>query len=297
MHFTSDKFRRNVHGALRDAGLREAMARGTANFVSGRRSAFRSTADLEELRERARAIKERTLARLDEYVEQFEAQVTARGGQVHFALEAEDACRIVAEIAARHGVRLVVKGKSMTSEEVNLNDFLAARGLEVLETDLGEFIIQLADEPPSHIIAPAIHKTKEQVARLFTGKLGMPPTDEIEAMCAFARSHLRQKFFQAGMGITGANLAVAETGTLVIVSNEGNIRYSSSLPKVHVAILGVEKIIPTLADLGVFLRLLPRSAGSRKMTSYASLISAPRRAHAVVCQSLWRTRGVCCGFP
>lgn len=165
----------------------------------------------------------------------------------------------------------------MMTEEIGLNQALERAGITPVETDLGEYIIQLAHEPPSHIIAPAIHKSKRQIAELFAEKLGIPPTDDIQELTAAARQTLREKFFGAGMGITGVNFAVAETGTIVLVENEGNIRFSTSLPPIHVAIMGIEKVIPRFADLAVFMRLLPRSATGQKMSAYVSFITGPRR--------------------
>ncbi|HEU0020883.1 MAG TPA: LutB/LldF family L-lactate oxidation iron-sulfur protein, partial [Dehalococcoidia bacterium] len=232
----------------------------------------------ERWREEARQIKEHTIDHLDYYLELLHDNVTRNGGQVHFARDAGQANAIVADLVQRKGVRIVTKGKSMVSEELSLNHVLEAIGTEVYETDLGEYIIQLADETPSHLVAPALHKTRAQVAQLFADKLGVPYTDDIEEMARIAREALRGKFLAADMGISGANFLIAETGTLVIITNEGNGRLCTSAPRIHVGITGMEKVIPSLHDLALFLRLLPRSATGQRLTSYVSMVSGPRRA-------------------
>lgn len=231
----------------------------------------------EALRERARQIKADALARLDEHLLQFEAHVIAAGGTVHWAATPEEARRYVAELGRARGVSKAVKSKSMVSEEVHLNQSLEAAGITSTETDLGEYIIQLAGERPSHIIAPALHKSRADVGRLFAERFAVPFTDDVEALTAEARRRLRREFFAAGMGISGANFLVAETGTIVIVENEGNARLCTSAPRMHVALAGIEKIVPRVADLAVLLRLLARSATGQPMTSYVSLITGPRR--------------------
>ena len=188
-----------------------------------------------------------------------------------------EANAIIAGLASSRGVKLVVKSKSMVSEEMGLNDALAGMGVEAVETDLGEYIIQLAEETPFHIIAPAMHKTRQDVSHLFAQKINRPNLEEIEEMAEAARGSLREKFLEADMGITGANFMVAETGTLVIVTNEGNGRLCTSAPRIHVALTGMEKVIPSLEDLAVFLRLLPRAATGQRITSYVSFISGPKR--------------------
>ncbi|HVB36949.1 MAG TPA: LutB/LldF family L-lactate oxidation iron-sulfur protein [Vicinamibacterales bacterium] len=223
------------------------------------------------------ADKAETLARLDHYAVEFERQVVARGGHVHWAATAEDARQHVLRIAAARGATRVVKSKSMVSEEVHLNTFLSRAGVTPIETDLGEYIIQLAGEAPSHIIAPALHKSRGDVARLFQEHLGLPYTEDVEQLTAEARRRLREEFCAAGLGVSGANFAVAETGTIVIVENEGNARLSTSVPRVHVALVGIEKLIPRVTDLAVFLTLLPRNATGQPMSSYVSFISGPRR--------------------
>ena len=227
-----------AHAAF-TAGARAALARPslgrlledvTVRLTERRAAAVAAVADWEALRERARAIKAATLARLDAHLEEFERQAAARGAEVHWAPTADDARRIVLDIAKAHGVRRVVKGKSMVSEEIHLNRALEAEGIAAVESDLGEFIVQLAGETPSHIIAPALHKSRGDVARLFAAKLGTPLTDDVEALTRAARQRLRAEFAAADMGTSGVNLAVAETGTIVVVENEGNIRLSTSMP-------------------------------------------------------------------
>jgi L-lactate dehydrogenase complex protein LldF len=249
-------------------------------FDGGRRQAIDEVTPevWETWREEARRIKAHTLDHLDFYLELLYEKVTKAGGQVHFAADAAEANAIIAHLAQTRKVRIAVKSKSMVSEELGLNPVLEALGVDVFETDLGEYIIQLAGETPSHLVAPALHKSKEDVARLFSQKLGLPLLDDIDAMARAAREALREKFLQADLGISGANFVVAETGTLVIITNEGNGRLCTSAPRIHIGITGMEKVIPSLQDLAVFLRLLPRSATGQRITSYVSLVSGPRRS-------------------
>ncbi len=263
--------------ALRDSFLQEALSIATTKFIDLRREAFAEFPEGEALRDQARAIKEATLQRLDHYLELLIDNVERRGGHVHYATSAEEARSIVLEIARRTGARLAVKSKSMATEEIHLNDALQAAGVTPVETDLGEYIIQLAHERPSHIIAPAIHKTKAQVAELFTRALGREAPPDPEVLTRIARAELREKFLQADLGISGANFGVAETGTIVLVTNEGNGRMVTSLPRVHVAVMGVEKVIPSMTDLAVFLAILAKSATGQKLSVYTSLVDGPRR--------------------
>jgi L-lactate dehydrogenase complex protein LldF len=264
--------------ALRDTFLQEALTIATTKFIGLRREAFAEFPDGEALRDRAREIKEATLQRLDHYLERLIDNVEGRGGQVHYATTADEARRIVLDIARRAGARMAVKSKSMATEEIHLNEALAAAGVTPVETDLGEYIIQLAHERPSHIIAPAIHKTKGQVAELFARELGRETEPDPEVLTRIARAELREKFLEADLGITGANFGVAETGTIVLVTNEGNGRMVTSLPRVHVAVMGVEKVIPSMSDLAVFLAILAKSATGQKLSVYTSLVDGPRRA-------------------
>jgi L-lactate dehydrogenase complex protein LldF len=196
---------------------------------------------------------------------------------VHWASDGAAACDIVREIAARNGVSKIVKSKSMVTEEIHLNRALAAAGMQVVETDLGEYIIQLAGEPPSHIIAPVVHKTREQIGRLFHEKLGVPYTDDTQQLAAIARRVLRQAFLEADMGISGVNFGVASTGSITLVTNEGNGRMVTSLPRIHVAVMGIERLVPTPADLALVLQLLARSASGQKISVYTSMLTGPRR--------------------
>ncbi|MCH8282535.1 MAG: lactate utilization protein, partial [Chloroflexi bacterium] len=265
--------------SILDPQIRRALERVGTGFDAARREAIADVTPevWEEWREHARQIKIHTLDHLDYYLDLLEQNVAKAGGQVHFAVDSAEANAIVSELVRSRNVRVVTKSKSMVSEELELNPVLEALGVDVYETDLGEYIIQLAGETPFHLVAPALHKSKEQVARLFTEKLGIPLLEDIDAMAAAARTALREKFMQADLGISGANFLVAETGTLVIITNEGNGRLCTSAPRMHIGITGMEKVIPSLQDLAVFLRLLPRSATGQAITSYVSMVSGPRR--------------------
>jgi L-lactate dehydrogenase complex protein LldF len=269
-------FRERTAGALGDPQLQEALTIATTKFIGLRREAFASFPHGDELRDRARAIKEATLQRLDHWVERLVTNVEHRGGHVHYATTAEEARDIVLDICRRTGARLAVKTKSMATEEIELNEALGRAGIVPVETDLGEYIIQLAHEKPSHIIAPAIHKTKGQVAALFSRELGRQVAADPEVLTRIARGQLRDKFLRADVGITGANFAVADTGTIVLVTNEGNGRMVTSLPRVHVALVGVDKVVPSLTDLMVFLSILARSATGQKLSVYTTLVQGPR---------------------
>jgi L-lactate dehydrogenase complex protein LldF len=277
-------FAARISAALDNPNLRIALDNNARRRLVGRDAAFRVLPDSEAVRDRGRAIRIDTLANLDTYLQQFEARVIEIGGQVHWAADAAEACAIVQRLvrqASRDGgkgaVPLVAKGKSMVSEEIGLNHALEHDGIEVVETDLGEFIVQLRGERPSHLIGPAVHLRREDVSELFQAKFGMPPTLDIEEMTAVARLELRRVFFNADVGISGVNFGVVETGTLALVTNEGNGRLVTGVPRVHIALMGIERLVPTLADLEVMLRLLPRSATSQKLTSYVSMINGPRR--------------------
>ena len=255
------------------------MQRATGRLLASRELGFGAFAGADAVRDRARAVRADVIAHLDRYLAQFADGVEARGGHVHWADTADDARRIVAEIAASRGVRHAVKSKSMISEELELNGVLEAAGVRVVETDLGEFVVQVAGEHPSHIIGPIIHKSKDDVAALFQQKLGATPTDvaDVPHMAAFARRLLRAEFLRADMGISGANFGVAQTGSLCIVTNEGNGRLTTTVPRVHVALMGIERLVPSFADLGLMLQLLARSATGQPLTVYTNIISGPRR--------------------
>lgn len=270
-------FRRQALIALEDVRLQGALDGATSRFSASRRQALAAHPDAEALRDHLKAIRQATLSRLGEHLERFEAQATAAGATVHWARDAAEACGLIVGIAQRHGAQLVTKSKSMATEEIGLNAALQAAGIRPVETDLGEWIIQLAEEPPYHIIAPAIHKTKEQVAELFRDYAGRPVPENILALTAEARRLLRQEFLTAGVGISGANLGVAETGSVVLVTNEGNGRMVTSLPPVHVAVMGIEKIAPTWDDAAAWLSLLARSATGQPLSIYTSIITGPAR--------------------
>jgi len=274
-------FSQRVQHALHDARLQTALSSASERFLVGREAAWAELDDVEDLRDRAQAIRRRTIAQLDTHLDRLADAVIRNGGAVHWAHDARDAARIITDLARESGVRRavnqVVKSKSMTSEEVQLNRALESAGIAVDETDLGEWIIQLAGETPSHIIAPAVHKTKEQVGELFRAETGRDFPDDIPVLTDVARQTLRERFLAADMGISGGNFAVAETGTVVIVTNEGNGRFTTGLPRIHVALIGIEKVVPTWEDMSVLLTLLPRSATGQRITSYVTCVSGPRR--------------------
>ena len=273
----TETFAENAKAALQDEQLRGALKHATTLFGKLRREAAASLSNWEELRSQARAIKDDVLLHLDKYLETFVANAEQRGAQVHWARDATEANTIITGLIVDRGARNVVKSKSMTTEEIHLNEALERAGMEVVETDLGEYIIQLAHETPSHIIAPAIHKTKRQVAELFTTELGMAPTDDVAQLTSTARTTLRERFAAADVGISGVNFGIVETGTIVIVENEGNIRLTTSLPRTHIAVMGIEKLLPRFADLDVFLKLLPRSGTGQALSTYQSFITGTKR--------------------
>ncbi len=269
-------FRQGAGAALSDPKI-QANLEGLYNgFHQARIDASDQTPDWEALQDKGRAIKAHTLDNLAYYLEMVERNVIASGGHIYFARDAEAASNYVVNLAKERGIELVIKGKSMVSEEMALNHRLEEEGIEPVETDLGEYIVQLAEETPFHIIAPAIHKSRGEVSELFAEKLNVPMYDNIEDLTREARDQLRQKFVDAGMGITGANFIVAETGTVTLVTNEGNGRMCTSMPKIHVAITGMEKVVPSIEDLGLFLRLLIRSATGQRISSYVTTVTGPR---------------------
>ena len=267
----------HIQPVLDDEKLQRNLRTTLANSLHSRQTAVDEVENWQELRSHARDVKRHTLEKLHDYLLQLEENVVAHGGRVIWAETAEEAASAVLEIARERGVRSVVKSKTMLGEEIEVNAALEGAGIETVETDLGEYIVQLCHEPPFHIVTPAFHKSKEEVAQLFVDHLGMEPTEDIAELTATARRALRQKFLDADLGISGVNFAVAETGTIVVIENEGNARLSTSLPKTHIALMGIEKVIPRASDLPVFLKLLTRSATGQRMTSYVNLISGPRR--------------------
>jgi L-lactate dehydrogenase complex protein LldF len=273
-------FRERVARALADAPLHVALDRATAELAARRDRAFASLAadhDQAALRAHARGGKLAAARALPEQLLAFEARLIENGVRVHWARDADEACAAVVSIARAAGCRRAVKGKSMATEEIELNAALVAAGIDVVESDLGEFVVQLDRDRPSHIILPILHRTREQVGATFARELGVPFTPDPAELCRIARARLRERFLAADLGITGANFGIVDTGTLCIVSNEGNVRLSSSLPRVHVALLGIDKLLPSLDHLDSALKLLARSATGQKSTVYVSLIEGPRR--------------------
>ena len=266
--------------AVVDDRLQLALQNATDRFALGRGLATMSV-NWEELREAARSIRAGIMSRLPEVLARLADNVEARGGHVFWAADAAEANEYVSDVAERTGTKLAVKSKSMASEEIHLNAALEAHGVEVVETDLGEWIIQLAGETPSHIIAPALHKTRHDVAELFSRIAGGDVSDVPAELCAFARERLREKFVRADLGITGVNFGVAETGTTITVTNEGNGRMVSSLPRTHVAIMGMERVVENWTQLDVLLALLTRAATGQPISVYVTAVTGPRRAPEV----------------
>ena len=260
------------------ASIPAAVQQATDRFVGGRAARVAELPQWEQLRQIGSDIRQHTIENMDVYLTQLEAKVIAAGGHVHWAETAEDANEIVLQIAKEHHVRTAVKSKSMATEEIGLNHALEQAGIQAIETDLGEYIIQLAGTGPSHIIVPAVHLKKEEIAEIFSDKLAIDaPADPIE-LTRIAREVLREKFLNAEMGISGGNFLIAETGTLVMVTNEGNGRMCTTMPDLHVAVVGIDKVIPDWESLTVFLKLLARSATGQKLSTYTQFITGPRRA-------------------
>lgn len=277
MKIAANQYPQEAARVLREAPqVRESVTGATLNFDNKRRQAY-AEVDAEAWRRWAEGVKNHLLMHLDKYLLQAEARLKQNGVRVHWAEEAHDAQRIVAEIARVGRVKKVVKAKTMVSEELGINPMLEAMGLEVLETDLGEYIIQLLHQPPSHIVGPAIHLNLEQIRQLFHQRFQTPPTASPEELAAVARKLLREGFLTADMGISGANFVVAETGTLALMENEGNIRLSTSAPRIHVALVGLEKLLPRFSDLAIFLQLTARAATGQRLGTFVSLIQGPRR--------------------
>lgn len=277
----ASEFKHRASQALHNSDLQRALAKAKGGFIDKRRAAVENLPEFTQLSQHGREIKEHTLQYLDFYLERFEQQVHAQGGQVHWASTSAQAREIILNLCQAVDARSITKGKSMISEEIDLNACLEAAGFTVVETDLGEYIIQLADEPPSHIIAPAVHKTREEISALFhqhhqqyglTKKL-----TEVPDLVNEARQVLRNKYLQADVGITGANFLIAETGATVIVTNEGNGDLTNCLPKVHIVTASIDKVVPTLEDMTVLLRLLGRSATGQTMSTYTTLTMGTKR--------------------
>ena len=264
-------------GAAVGSAAATATATGAKRLDDRRREAAGNFAAMETSRDEARRIRLHTLANLDRYLDDFAHAVTDAGGRVHWARDSDEANAIVVAIAREAAATRAVKAKSMATEEIELNHALAAAEIEVVETDLGEFIIQLAHERPSHIIAPVMHKTRQDIGELFEESLGTEYTDDPELLNALARAHLRHRFLEADIGISGVNFGVAESGSICLVTNEGNGRLTTTAPRVHVAVMGMERLVPSFRNLGVMLEVLARSATGQKLTSYTTVITGPRR--------------------
>jgi L-lactate dehydrogenase complex protein LldF len=293
-----------ARAALADSQLRTNLARATRTIREKRARVVAELADWEELRQAGADLKDATLLRLDEHLERLETSLTDRGAVVHWARDAAEACAVVGDVAQAHGVDEVVKVKSMATQEIGLNEALAARGIAAWETDLAELIVQLGEDLPSHILVPAIHRNRAEIREIFRRRMaaaGRPAPDDLTddpvELANAARLHLREKFLRARVGVSGANFAVAETGTLVVVESEGNGRMCLTLPEVLVSVVGIEKVVPTWQDLDAFLRLLPRSSTGERMNPYTSTWSGvtpgdgPQEVHVVLLDN-GRTRAL-----
>jgi len=272
-----------IEETLSNDYLQNAVYTSTGRLIVKRKDLVSGAVlpEYQELRDQANRIKRHTIENLDYYLEQLESKVVERGGKVLWCRDGGEVVDFLVKLAAEKNTNLIVKSKSMVTEEFGMNERLAQHGLEPVETDLGEFIIQLAHEKPYHIVLPALHMTRYQVADLFTEKLGVEREEVIEKQTKIARAVLRQKFLHAGIGITGANFLVAESGAAVMATNEGNGRFTSTAPKVHVVIAGIEKLVPRAKDLATFLKLLARSATGQPLTVYTSFLSGPRRPNEI----------------
>jgi L-lactate dehydrogenase complex protein LldF len=281
MQPTSHAFKENARAALGNANLQKALTLMRSGFPERRAAAIARLPEFEALREEAKAIKDHALEHLDFYLETFEQQVTARGGQVHWCRTPQEARETVLAICRRLDAKTVTKGKTMIAEEIALNDYLEENGVTPVETDLGEYIIQIRKEYPSHVIAPAIHLVKEQVAASFRAThTDLDPNrvlEEAPTLVAEARAVLRQKFLAADVGITGANFCIAETGSTIIVTNEGNGDLTQTLTKAHIVLASLEKLVPTLEDVSTILRVLARSATGQEFSTYTTVSTGPRR--------------------
>jgi L-lactate dehydrogenase complex protein LldF len=282
MEVTTARFKENAVRALADGKLQAALGKMAQGFPLKRLQAVARLPEFEALRDQARDIKDHALAHLDHYLARFEAEVTKRGGRVHWCRDAAEAREVVLGICRAAGARTVTKSKSMVGEEIGINEHLEAHGIQPVETDLGEYIIQLRREPPSHIIAPAIHLSKDQVAETFRDRHHEFPKarslEEPRALLEEAREVLRRRFLEADVGLTGANFLIAETGSIVLVTNEGNADLTHTLPRAHVVLTGIEKVVPTLEDATALLRVLARTATGQEMSVYTSFCTGSRRS-------------------
>jgi L-lactate dehydrogenase complex protein LldF len=272
---TNAPYKARVETALADENLHTALDRATNRLKSNRTEAL-AAVDAERLRAETNAVRRRAVMRLADLLEELETKLIANGCVVHWARDAAEADQIICKIAATHNTKRVVKSKSMTTEEIGLNGALEQAGVKVVETDLGEYIIQLANEPPSHIVAPVIHKRAEDISELFQRELGMEPTDDPAVMCGAARKALRKEFLNADMGISGCNFAIAETGTICVITNEGNGRMTTSMPPVYVVVAGIEKVVPKVEDAFLLWQAASRNATGQPASVYFSMSSGPR---------------------
>jgi len=272
-----------IKQTVADPKLQLAIYTATGRLMAKRSESIASEVlpDYQDLRTQANLLKKQAIENLDWYLEQFESNLALHGGKAVYCKNAEEVADFVLGLARERGARLIVKSKSMTTEEIDLNERLEHHGLEAVETDLGEYILQLAHERPYHIVAPALHKTRYDVAEIFSKRLGVENEVVIENQTMIARRVLREKFLSADIGITGANFLVADSGAVVLVENEGNARLTSSAPRIHIAVAGIEQLIPRAQDLAVFLQLLGRSATGQPITVYTSFLSGPRRADEI----------------
>jgi L-lactate dehydrogenase complex protein LldF len=277
MQIKSPEFKQNARRALHDANLQRALGNLKAGFPGKRAAAIARLPEFEQLRQQARELKEHILQHLDLYLEAFEARVIENGGQVHWCRTSEEARQTILRICQEQNAKTVTKGKSMVTEEIDLNQFLQENGIRPVETDLGEYILQLRGDHPSHIIAPAIHLNLDDVAHTFHHRHQRPRLNDPAALLAEAREMLRQQFVAADVGITGANFLVAETGSSIIVTNEGNGDLTQLLPNTHIVVASIEKVVPTLEDMTLFLRLLARSATGQEFSVYNTLSTGGRR--------------------
>ena len=277
-HPKSETFKANASDALADAPLRKSLRTAMDGLMAKRKAVLSNDDELRQLRDLCEHIRQRSLAQLPELLTQLETNLTRLGVQVHWAETTEQACAIIHEIMLDKNGTLMVKGKSMVSEEIELNHYLAERGIEAIESDMGEYIVQMAGEKPTHIVMPAIHKTKEQISTLFHEHLNTAETHDVDELIQIGRHALRGVYRRADVGLSGVNFAVAETGTLCLVENEGNGRLSTTIPPVHIAITGIEKVVAKLSDVVPLYSLLTRSAVGLDITTYFNLITGPRRA-------------------
>lgn len=277
MQISDSSFNDRSHKALNNPQIRRNFRRAMDGLMSKRKLQFPDEDELARMRELAAAIRENALARLPQLLKQLEKQCQSNGIEVHWAQTTDEANEIILQIARDNHAHNLIKGKSMVSEEMDLNHFMEANGIECLESDLGEYLVQIAEETPSHIIMPAIHKNRQQIAELFVEKHGIEYTEDVSILTENARILLRSKFMQADIGVSGVNFAVAETGTLCLVENEGNGRMSTTVPSVHIAVMGIEKVVERLEHVPPLLSLLTRSATGQPVTTYFNMITSPRK--------------------